>query len=115
LQSFCDEQGNSTDHQGLRLQSRDFSYEELAYNELRDEERELVISTRQLCEYLDAAEAMGGVESLGEHSLRPGIKKRKKLKIPPEELKSSNEEKYIEQEKRDAKRIADDDCGYGLT
>jgi len=33
-------------------------YPEIAHNKLGDEDRELVISTQQLCECLDAAEAM---------------------------------------------------------
>ncbi|PVH92916.1 hypothetical protein DM02DRAFT_677178 [Periconia macrospinosa] len=115
MRSFRDEQGNPTDHEGLRLQLRDFAYEELAHNELADEERELVISTRQLCEYLDVAETMGGVESLGEHSLRPEIKKGKRSETPPEELNLSDEAKYTKQEERAAKRIADGDSDYGVT
>jgi hypothetical protein len=116
LQVFRDDRGNPTDHEGLRLQLKDFAYEELANNELGDEGRELVISTRQLCEYLDAAETMvGGVELLGEHSLHPGIKKRKRSETPPEEINSGDEARYVEQEERAAKRIAEGDSDYGIT
>ncbi|CAI6226660.1 unnamed protein product [Periconia digitata] len=84
--------------------------------ELGDEGRELVISTRQLCEYLDAAETMvRGVELLGEHALPPEIKKRKRSETPPEEINSSDEARYVEQEERAAKRIAESDSDYGIT
>ncbi|KAF2190057.1 hypothetical protein K469DRAFT_759472, partial [Zopfia rhizophila CBS 207.26] len=48
-EAFCDDQGNSTDHLGLRLQLRDFAYEELAQDEIGDDDRELVLSAQQLC------------------------------------------------------------------
>lgn len=37
------------------------AYEELAHNEIGDEDREPVVSTQQLCEYRDAAETMVGI------------------------------------------------------
>src|SRR4051794_12355265 len=105
---FRDDHGNPTDHQGLRLWLTDFTYEELAHKEIEDEDTELVISTKQLCEYLDAAETMlNRSELLGEHALAPGVRKRKRLGTPPEEIASGDEAKYVEQEERAAKRVAD--------
>tara|TARA_R110002003_G_scaffold3366_1_gene25217 strand:- start:2169 stop:2429 length:261 start_codon:yes stop_codon:yes gene_type:complete len=75
LQTFRDKHGNPSDEEGLRLRLRDFAYEELAIRELGDEDRELVISTKQLFPCLDAAEIM--VERaglLGEHKLSPGVR-----------------------------------------
>lgn len=71
------------------------------------------ISTRQLCEYLGAAETMvNRSESLGEHSVGLGIKKRKRSETPPDEITSNDEVRYVEQEERVAKRIAEDDLDY---
>lgn len=112
-EAFRDDQGNSTDHVGLRLRLRDFVYEELAHSELRDEDQELVVSSQQLCEYLNAAETMvGGMESLGEHSIPSRLKKRKRSETPPDQITSGDEARYVEQEERAAKRMADDDSDY---
>ncbi|KAF2444025.1 hypothetical protein P171DRAFT_413724 [Karstenula rhodostoma CBS 690.94] len=111
--AFRDDHGNPSDHGGLRLRLQDFAYEELAHRELGDEDKEVSISTRQLCEYLDAAETMvERSESLGEHKLGPGVKKRKRSETPPEDINSSDEARYVEQEVRAAKRGAEDDPDY---
>ncbi|ORY12467.1 hypothetical protein BCR34DRAFT_563855 [Clohesyomyces aquaticus] len=110
---FRDDQGNPTDHPGLRLYLKDFAYEELAQKELVDEDHELIVSTQQLCEYLSAAETMvGRLASLGEHSIAPGLKKRKRSETPTEHITSGDEATYVEQEERVAKRIAKDDPDY---
>jgi hypothetical protein len=44
--------------------------------------------------------------------LVPGVKKRKRSAMPPEETTSEDEMKYIEQEERAVKRIAKDDLDY---
>ncbi|KAI9861212.1 MAG: hypothetical protein M1813_005385 [Trichoglossum hirsutum] len=93
-QAFRDEQGNPTDHPGLRLQLRDFACQELVQDKLGDEDRELVVSTQQLCQYLTAAETkMQRRESgsLSKSSLAPGLKKRKRSKTPPEGIASDDE------------------------
>jgi hypothetical protein len=116
MQTFRDEHGNPSKNRGLRLRLTDFAYEELAQRELGDEDRELIITTEQLCEYLSAAETM--VErssSLGEHNLGPGVKKRKRSKTPPENLNSGDEARFIEDEERTAKRIAEHDLDYDDT
>ncbi|KAF2788691.1 hypothetical protein K505DRAFT_366255 [Melanomma pulvis-pyrius CBS 109.77] len=110
---FRDDQGNPTDHPGLRLHLTDFAYEELAHNEIGDEDRELVVSTQQLCEYLNVAETMvGRLESLGEHSIAPGLKKRKRSETPTDQITSGDEATYVRQEERAAKRMAKDDSDY---
>jgi len=76
----------------------------------------LVVTTQQLCEYLDAAETMAGpLESLGEHSIAPGLKKRKRSETPPDQITSGDEARYVKQEERAAKRMADDDPDYENT
>lgn len=107
--AFRDDQGNPTDHLGLRLRLRDFAYKELAHNEIGDKDRELVVSTQQLFKYRDAAETMvEQLESLSEHSITPGLKKRKRSETPPDQIASGDEARYVRQE-RAAKRMADDD------
>ncbi|KEF50867.1 uncharacterized protein A1O9_13079 [Exophiala aquamarina CBS 119918] len=112
-EAFRDDQGNPVDHPGLRLQLRDFAHEELAYDEIEDEDRELVVSAQQLCQCLTAAETkVHPLRSLGKHSIAPGIKKRKRSETPPEGMASGDEARYVEQEQRAAQRMAhgDSDC-----
>jgi len=54
----------------------------------------------------------GRLESLGEHSLAPGLKKRKRSETPPDEIASSDEAIYAEQEERTAKRMLQEDSDY---
>jgi hypothetical protein len=78
---FRDKEGNPTDHPGLRLQLRDFAYEELALRKIGDGVRELIITTQQLCEYLDVAETrVARLESLGKPSVAPGSRSENDLK-----------------------------------
>lgn len=112
-QAFRDEHGNPTDHKGLRLRLTDFAYEELAHREIQDEDRELIISTRELCKYLNVAEAMTEQsDALGEHALDPRIKKRKRSETPPENINSDDEARYLGEEEREAKRVAQGDLDY---
>ena len=73
----------------------------------------MVVSAQQLCQYLTTAETkVQQAGSLGMHSIAPGVKKRKRSETPAEEIASSDEARYIEQENRAAKRMADDDSDY---
>jgi hypothetical protein len=110
---FRNEQGHPTEHPGLRLQLSDFANKELALRESRDKDREIVVTTQQLCEYLDAAETkVARLESLSEDSIAPGLKKRKRAETPPDQITSGDEAKYVGQEERAAKRMAEDDPEY---
>lgn len=81
--------------------------------ELGNDDREVVISTHQLCDYLRVAETrFRSLDSLYVQSIAPGIKKRKRSETPPEEITSSDEARYAEQEERTAKRIANGDPDY---
>jgi hypothetical protein len=52
------------------------------------------------------------VGSLGTHKIAPGVKKRKRSPTPEEQIHSSDKAEYVEQEKRAAKRMAEDDPDY---
>jgi len=96
-----DDQGNTTDHPGLRLRLSDFAYEELVQKELGDQNREIHISGQQLCQFLAAAESkVQRAGSLGIHLVAPGVKKRKRSATPPDEIASGDEARYVEQEER---------------
>lgn len=112
-QAFRDEHGNPTDNEGLRLQLTDFAYEELAHREIGDEDKELIISTRELCKFLNLAEAKTErSDTLGEHALDPRVKKRKRSKSTPERLNSDDEARYRREEEKEAERIEKDDMDY---
>lgn len=112
-EAFRDDQGNPTNIPGLRLQLKDFAYDELAQKELGKDNRDVVVSAHQLCEYLDAAETMAGRQDLlGEHAIAPGLKKRKRSETPPDQITSSDEASYVEQEERATKRVEEDDSDY---
>jgi hypothetical protein len=79
-------------------------------------DREILLSTQQLCQYLAAAEdKIRGQRALVKHSILPGVKKRKRSETPPERLASDDEAKYTEQELRAAKRMEKDDQDYKHT
>lgn len=110
---FRDEQGNPTDNAGLRLHLHDFAHQELVQQEIGDYDQDVTISTRQLCEYLTAAEAKTRqTESLSHHVIAPGVKKRKRSETPPEQIVSGDEATYRALEERAAKRIAANDSDY---
>jgi hypothetical protein len=79
-------------------------------------DREILLSTQQLCQYLAAAEdKIRGQRALVKHSILPGVKKRKRSETPPERLASDNEAKHAEQELRAAKRMEKVDQDYEHT
>ena len=49
---------------------------------------------------------VGQLESLGEHSIAPGLKKRKRSETPPNQITSGDEAGYVKQEERAAKHMA---------
>jgi hypothetical protein len=79
-------------------------------------DREILLSTQQLCQYLAAAEdKIRGQRALVKHSILPGVKKRKRSETPPERLAFDDEAKYAKQELRAAKRMEKDDQDYENT
>jgi hypothetical protein len=77
---------------------------------MRDEDIEVSISGRQLGEFSAAAESKSRRAQLsGEHSFARKVKKSKRSDTPPDEITSGDEARYMEQERRAAKRTADRD------
>lgn len=105
--AFRDEKGNPVEHPGLRLRLSDFACEELVQEEMGDDDTEVCISGIQLCQYLAAAESKVQ-RAHRKHSLPDKVKKRKRSSSPLEEIMSSDEAKYTEQERRAMKRMKDD-------
>lgn len=82
---FRDDAGNATECLGLQLRLRDFAHEELVQDQLGDQDEGTHLSSRQLCQFLDAAERKDQrLESLGKHILRSSIKKRRRSETHPE-------------------------------
>jgi len=52
------------------------------------------------------------LESLSVDLIAPGLRKRKRSETPPEQITSSDEARYIEQERRVARRMEDNDPDY---
>ena len=52
------------------------------------------------------------LESLGRHVIAPGLRKRKRSETPPEQIAPRDEAKYVEQERRVARRMEDNDPDY---
>jgi hypothetical protein len=92
---------------------RDFANKSVSVREIGDLDREITITSQQLCEYLDAAETkVARLESLSEDSIAPGLKKRKRSETPSEHITSGDEAGYAEQEQKIAKRLAQEDSDY---
>ncbi|KAL5121486.1 hypothetical protein ACEQ8H_000558 [Pleosporales sp. CAS-2024a] len=106
-EAFRDEQGKAVDGPGLQLRLSDFAYEELAQQEMGEEDIFICISRLKLCEYLNAADTRDDEQALGEHVLATEVKKRKRSATPPDEITTSDEERYAEDERRVAKRADD--------
>ncbi|OAL56152.1 hypothetical protein IQ07DRAFT_583540 [Pyrenochaeta sp. DS3sAY3a] len=112
---FRDEQGKPTDLPGLRLFLSDFACEELTKDEISSKEPDIFVSSKELCQYLDAAEhKMSRHDGLVKHTVVPGVKKRKRSATPPDEINTSDEERYIKEEERATKRVADRDADYEI-
>jgi hypothetical protein len=45
--------------------------------------------------------------------LKPGARKRRRMKTPLEELESEDERRFVKEEERAAKRVAGEDGDYG--
>jgi hypothetical protein len=73
------------------------------------------VSSQELCQYLDAAEdKIRRQNDLIHHTVVPGVKKRKRLETPPDEITTSDEEGYVDEEERATKRVADKDPDYEI-
>lgn len=96
----------------------DFACEKLAQDKIghqhkgQGQDRELVVSAEQLCQYLAKAESMNQSLERVKQPIAPGIIKRKRSETPPEEITSSDETWYTQQEERAAKRVTGNDPDY---
>lgn len=103
-------------HPGLQLHLSDFACEELTKDIIDCVGGEIIVSTHELCQFLEAAEGKTKRrDALVKHAVVPGVKKRKRSRTPPEEVTSGDEARYVEQVERASKRIADDDLDYKIT
>jgi hypothetical protein len=83
---------------------------------IEEGKREIIVSTHELCDYLSAAEdKMCREGSLVRHFIPAGVKKRKRSITPPDVMVSADEAKYVEEEEREAKRVARNDSDYENT
>ena len=81
------------------------------YGPIRDEGREIILSTQELRQYLaDAEDKIRGQRALVQHAILPGVKKRKRSekKARPERIASNDEAKHTEQVGTAAKCMVDD-------
>lgn len=116
LQAFRDDDGNSTNHPGLRLRLSDCACRSLTEEMIQNgEDCEINVSTRELCRYLAAAEEWAQNRPRRRDYVPPGLKKRKRSETPSETIASDDEAKYTEQEERAAKRAAAEDLEYKPT
>ncbi|PVH94120.1 hypothetical protein DM02DRAFT_661338 [Periconia macrospinosa] len=96
-EAFRDDHGNPTDHPGLRFRFSDSA------------------NKGPLRKILSAAEANNRrTESLSQDPVPSGVKKRKRPETPPEDSVSGDEARFIHQEERAAKRIAENDPDYKI-
>ncbi|KAL9625738.1 MAG: hypothetical protein Q9160_000058 [Pyrenula sp. 1 TL-2023] len=115
-EAFRDDDGYSTNHPGLRLRLSDCACKSLTKEMVeKDEDCEINVSTRELCQYLAAAEKMGVKKVRRRDPVPPGFKKRKRSETPLEKIASDDEAKYTGQEERAAKRAAAHDPDYKTT
>lgn len=112
-QAFRDDQGSPTDHPGLQLQLADFASLPIPQGETEDQDRKLVVSAQQLCQYLGAVETLvQELHTLHKKPKIPGLRKRMRSVTPPEKISSDDEARYTEQEQRASSRRSDDDSDY---
>lgn len=91
----------------LRLTLRDFAPEQLTQG-CPDLDREIIVSSEQLCGFLAEAEArqQAGTQHTGcMDSVRPGALKRRRYRTPPDEIsddEASCEERKSKRDRRDS-------------
>ncbi|KAK4996010.1 hypothetical protein LTR66_004285 [Elasticomyces elasticus] len=110
---FRDDEGNPTDHPGLQLRLEDFAPEELTGSVIEDDDRDITVSAQQLCQYLAQAESRArGRELRVKHTIPSGVRKRKRSETPEEAIAPGDETRFLEQERKAAKRAALNDSDY---
>ncbi|CAG7987309.1 unnamed protein product [Penicillium olsonii] len=92
-QPFRTNSGLATEGTALRLRLRDFATEDLSRGQV-GLHREILITSKQLCDFLSCAEARQQMQTQQQCSIdriRPGALKRRRPQTPPEQLSSDNE------------------------
>lgn len=113
LKVFRTIDGHPLKETALRLMLKDFGTNELT-QEWPDLSQEITISSEQLCDYLQEAEARQAayVRRVGSiNNVRPGALKRRRTETPPDNTSSEDVSKY-EAVERDSKRGRIDDNDY---
>ncbi|CAG7921676.1 unnamed protein product [Penicillium olsonii] len=90
---FRTNSGLLTEDTALRLSLRDFATEDLSRGQV-DLGREILITSKQLCDFLSSAEARQQMQTQRQGSIdriRPGALKRRRPQTPPEQLISDDE------------------------
>lgn len=93
-QPFRTDSGLPAEGTTLRLSLRDFATEELSRGH-GGLDREILITSKQLCDFLSSAEARQQVQTQHQGSInrmRPGALKRRRPHTPPEQATSEDEE-----------------------
>ncbi|ELR06578.1 hypothetical protein VC83_06264 [Pseudogymnoascus destructans] len=99
---------------GLQLRLRDFTTEDLAQpnGRLRDP---IFISANTLCSFLENAERNASVATQQTSiitSAKPWVRKRRRERTPPEELKHNDEKRFRVDENRAVDQATKDDSSY---
>ncbi|KAF3006198.1 hypothetical protein E8E15_001556 [Penicillium rubens] len=90
---FRTDSGLPADGTALQLSLRDFATEELSRGHV-SLDREIVITSKQLCDFLSVGEARQQVQAKQQGSInriRPGALKRRRPQTPPDQLSSEDE------------------------
>ncbi|KAL1591525.1 hypothetical protein SLS60_011917 [Paraconiothyrium brasiliense] len=110
---FRDDQGNPVQGTELQLRLSDFASKSLVQEELGNLDKTLVITAKQLCICLSAAEAKSRREGAPRRDALPqGVQKRKREETPPDQITSSDDARYDMEVERAAKRMAHGDPDY---
>ncbi|KAL5116038.1 hypothetical protein ACEQ8H_006049 [Pleosporales sp. CAS-2024a] len=114
-EAFRDEQGNPTMHPGLQFHLSDFACKRLTKDIIGCIGGEVVVSTHELCQHLEVAEAnIKRQDALLEDHIPHGLKMRRRSMTPGEEVTSSDEAEYVAQAEKAMKRVADEDPDYNM-
>ncbi len=115
-QIFRNDDGTPSDdpNSGLRLSLGDFAAEALTdqFNDLNDD---ILISSQDLCKYLDDAERRASTvrQKKGVVNPKPAqLTKRRRQSTPPDDLDEAREQRFRDEEERARKRRAQDDSSY---
>lgn len=111
-QLFREDNGNSTSYPGITLRLSDFAPDRFSKDLSSEDDVEINISCRQLCEFLDEAEEEYDEQQALPDTVPVGTRMRKLSKTPPQELTSDDERTHSALEDEEVKRANKDDSSY---